>query len=154
MCMSKYLIYITLFLIIAVSALVYIQSQQNNEDTNSFEVTDHGTDIQASIDQATQNIIGLWENTEENSFVRQFTSDGVFVDTFKGIEKARGVWGVADSTMIPPDAPFIAEPGALYLLAKGPAGIESYRITKLTSTSMTLYYLNEDGIISFTKSLE
>lgn len=107
----------------------------------------------ASTAPATVNeFFGTWKSDQDAKFTREFMSDGRVVDKYAGDAKATmtGSWGiVANPSAEPVKLPDVG--GATVLKLKFPDTTMYFAVTGVSSTNLSMNYLNGNGALNFTK---
>lgn len=101
----------------------------------------------------TANIVGTWQSTDDEKFVRKFNGDGTMADLYDGAITATGTWTAftADDQM---NLAFTVEPHSVYLaltMADMPDEPLHFKVLKLTPEEVSLMYMERGGTLSFTK---
>lgn len=105
-------------------------------------------DVAAAVDQ---NIVGVWQSTDDPLFVREFKTGGVQVDYFDGEADATGTWKTFTKTK-PLTVAFPLDAGVTYVQisdSKDTSVILNFRVNKLTPESLEMTYMERGNTLSF-----
>ena len=97
-------------------------------------------------------VVGVWQSTDDAKFTREFRSDGTFADRYQNDASAtaEGQWVVFVGPGNEP-ASVPLKKGITYVKLTYPEERAFFSLTKLTSDSLELVYLDRGGTLSFTK---
>lgn len=98
-------------------------------------------------------IVGIWKSTDDAKFTREFHADGSFVDKYANDSSttAEGQWKVFVGPGNGEPASLPLKVGVTYVKLSFPEEAAFFSLTKLTSDSLELVYLDRGGTLSFTK---
>jgi hypothetical protein len=99
----------------------------------------------------TENILGVWQSTDDDSFTREFRSGGIAIDSYEGETATEGIW-TAFTSESDVETPFTQQPDVIYLemrMGGGQDEILYFTVVKLTPEELDLTYLDRGGIMSF-----
>lgn len=102
-----------------------------------------------SVESVLRTIIGKWQNTDDNKFVREFTASSTFSDYHSGKKTLTGTISVFNAVKPDPEATFKIDNGVVYLKIKA-ANIEYpdfLRLNKITATELELAVI-ENGVVT------
>ncbi|MBP6888925.1 MAG: hypothetical protein KBC21_04490 [Candidatus Pacebacteria bacterium] len=109
-------------------------------------------DQYADLAQVVSNqIVGLWQSSDDAKFKREFLSNGTSVDYYDGTVSSKDTWKaftsehpVATYSPLEPNTPY------LQMLTDDNVAL-TFTVTKLTPEVLELVYLDRGGMLSFTK---
>lgn len=96
--------------------------------------------------------VGSWKSQQDAKFVRTFSADGSVTDTYTGDAAAtsKGTWSiVANVAAEPVTLPNVSGETVLKLVF--PKMTMYFAVTQLSSTNLSMNYLNGNGSLNFTK---
>lgn len=99
------------------------------------------------------DIIGSWQSTDDDKFIREFKEWGVIVDRYEATESTEGTWSVFTSAS-GIETPFPQTDGAVYfkvVMDDFPEEILYFELAKLTPEELELFFLGRGGVLSFTR---
>lgn len=108
--------------------------------------------IGVSVDE---DLIGLWESTDDEKFTREFEEDGTATDRYEGDELATfvGEWVTFnDPSSEPVELPIVE--GATYLRILSGEEALYFTVSEVTEDSLQLIYLDRGGALNFRKITE
>ncbi|MBU2103905.1 hypothetical protein KKD81_01040 [Patescibacteria group bacterium] len=110
----------------------------------------NGVALSESETQA--QLVGTWRSTEDEKFVRSFSSDGTVTDSYEGIAEASvtGEWSlVTDLSQEPAGLPVVKD--ARVLKIEFPEEALYFAITNLSENDLSMIYLSGNGVLEFTR---
>ena len=164
--MKKYLIGIVV-LIILIAGGSYLWSARS---TPSAPTTSVATSSDPLILPADQNntqvlaakalIVGNWQSTDDPKFFESFSAAGQTVDSYTGTLPAGAPSPVSTSTWNFYTAnsadtaarAFTPSPGVVYIETNDQSGSYHYGIVDISTTTLTLVYLERGGTLNFTRA--
>lgn len=99
------------------------------------------------------NILGVWQSTDDENFTREFRDGNVVIDSYTGSEDTEAVFDIFTANP-EADYPFPLEEGRVYLVMMTSENREDdlyFEVTNLTPTELDLIYLNRGGVLQFTR---
>lgn len=122
-----------------------------SDEKIELKSSDSATEIKPSATVA-RDIVGRWKSTDDAKFTREFAADSTVVDKYQGDESAtmQGMWKIfsrSNGEM----APFPLQDGIVYLKISTPEEVLFFRISRITSDSLEMTYLDSGGTLKFIK---
>jgi len=122
----------------------------------SLEFGDDGDEGGTVVDARAavkENIVGVWQSTDDGSFVREFKADGTVIDTYDGEPSAtqKDTWTIF--TKENPDKEFLGvlEDNTVYIKMKAASGNLYFRLLKLTPEVLELVHLDRGNTLHFVR---
>jgi hypothetical protein len=123
----------------------------NTAPYNFGDLGEGGGEEQDLALAVTENILGIWQSTEDESFTREFRAGGIAIDAYEGSTATEGTW-TAFTSESNVATPFTQQPDVIYLemrMGGGQDEILYFTVVKLTPEELDLTYLDRGGILSF-----
>lgn len=96
----------------------------------------------------TNTIVGKWKDVERPTFVREFKTDGVYIDRVNGTESGRGLWFAFTNNNAPP-VNFTLEKNNVYLQMAAGDTVEYLKVINLTPTDLSMVYMDRAGVLNY-----
>jgi len=100
-------------------------------------------------------IVGVWESTDDEKFIRTFEQNGVVIDTYEGEDLATSVgeWRIlSDLAEEPPTIPLIE--GATYLKIIFNEEVLYFTVSEIDEDALQLIFLDRGGALNFRRVIE
>ena len=123
----------------------------NNAPNNFGDLGEGGGDTPDLAVAVTENIVGVWQSSDDESFTREFRSGGIAIDAYEGSTATEGTW-LAFTNASNVETPFTQEPDTIYLemrIGGGQDEVLYFRVVKLTSEELELTYIDRGNILRF-----
>jgi membrane-bound inhibitor of C-type lysozyme len=125
----------------------------NNAPVNFGDAAEGGGVKPDTTLVVSESIVGKWQSTEDNKFVREFKADGTAVDTYDSKDPHEGTWTVFTKDK-PLDVKFPIEESATYLqlsIKDNSTDVLHFKISALTPESLELIFMDRGGSLKFTR---
>ena len=114
-------------------------------DWGSIDATTISPDPSLTI---ADNLIGAWQRTDDTSLMREFKSDGTYIDRRGNAEVARGLWYAFSDKNAPP-VPFDLAENRVYLQIADTDGVAYLQVASMTLASVVLVYMDRPGVLTY-----
>lgn len=126
---------------------------QNNAPYNFGDAGEGGGEDNDPAAAVSTDIIGAWQSTDDEKFIREFRTGGIIVDRYEDMESTEGTWSVFTSKS-GIETPFPQTEGAVYfkvVMDDFPEEILYFELAKLTPEELELFFLGRGGVLAFTR---
>ena len=96
-------------------------------------------------------LVGNWVSLDDEKFVRNLNSDKTFLDYYDNEITSAGIWFTFSSEEFPESFPYPVESGKNYLVLNDGSLSLNFIIAETTQDSLVLIYMDNGGVLQFTK---
>lgn len=112
-----------------------------------------GSGIQPEVSLVVgESIIGKWQSTDDEKFVREFREGDVVIDYYDGKETSKGFWVAFAKSNPPKMVSFPIEENTAYVQITETGAQEdtlNFKVVKLTPDELVLIYMERGGTLTF-----
>lgn len=140
-------------LVLGTSRVCQQPLDQNNAPYNFGDAGEGAGDDNDPAAAVSTDIIGSWQSTDDDKFIREFRAGGIVVDRYEATESTEGTWSVFTSES-GIETPFPQEAGSVYfkvVMDDFPEEILYFELAKLTPEELELFFLGRGGVLAFTR---
>lgn len=99
---------------------------------------------------AMQTVIGKWRSSDDAQFVREFKSDGTFIDWYGSRQTAKGLWFAFTRDNAPATSFEMKDNVAYIQLADSDGGVLYFQIIGMSPSALSMIYMDRGGVLNFT----